>query len=245
MTYFRLRPLVAAAAIAALVATVLLGNWQTRRAEQKILIQQRIVRALNDAPVAISGRASDPASLFWHRVSAQGVWQPDDVIYLDNRPNEGRVGLYVLMPLKLADGSVLIVNRGWLPRDPTSREKIAPYATPSGPTEVVGVALADENRFLELSHPSALKMGAIWENFDFDGFSRASGLQPLRLIVREDSSPADGLVRNWPDRGGSLEGQIERHRGYAFQWYAMGVALIVLFFYYGIRNARAVRHALV
>ena len=53
------------------------------------------------------------------------------MVYLDNRPtDDGRVGFYVMMPLKLASGVVVMVNRGWLPRNFEQRTNIAAYQTP-------------------------------------------------------------------------------------------------------------------
>ena len=171
----------------------------------------------------------------------RGTWRADQVVYLDNRPNEGRVGLYVLMPLQLAGGTVVMVNRGWLPRDPLARAHIEPYQTPAGEVAVKGIAIALEPSFLNLGHHVAGRTGEIWQNFAFDEYRAASGLAPVPIIVREDQAGKDGLLRNWPDRDSTIEGQIERHHGYAFQWYAMAVALAALTLFYGIRNARRKR----
>ncbi len=236
-----MRPVIVAAALVGLIATLMLGNWQRHKAERRTVLQERIVLALQDAPEVLSGRVSDPARLIWHRIRAEGIWEPRAVVYLDNRPNLGRAGFYVLMPLRLADGSVLVVNRGWLPRDPMERTRIAPYQTPPGPVVVEGLVLADEDRFLELAPAGELKTGTIWENFDYAAFARASGFAPLACIVREDSAATDGLLRSWPDRGNVFEKQIERNRGYAFQWYAMSAAILALSLFYGFRNARSAR----
>ncbi len=236
-----MRPLVALLALLGIVATALLGNWQRHKAAHRLELQERIEAALKDAPIALGDRVADVASLEWRRVKAQGVWQPQDVIYLDNRPSQGRVGFYVLMPLRLTSGEMLIVNRGWLPRDPAQRDHIAPYETPAGAVEVVGVLHANEDRFLELARAPAPKTGTIWENFDFDAFAKASGSIALPCIVRQDAAAADGLDRSWPDRGSAFERQIERNRGYAFQWYAMCAAIVALSLFYGFRNARHTR----
>jgi cytochrome oxidase assembly protein ShyY1 len=217
---------------------LLLGNWQRHKADTRIRLQQSVIAALKDPPIDLGREASDATLLVGRRVKAEGQWLSDDVVYLDNRPNQGQPGLYVLMPLRLSDDRVLIVNRGWIARDPQKRDRIGPYQTPQGRVGVVGLVIADESRFLELGAEPTRRPGTIWQNFDFAAFAKATGLVPLPIIVRADSPPGDGLAREWPDRGGVLSSQIARNEGYAFQWYAMSVGIIVLSLYYGIRNAR-------
>jgi cytochrome oxidase assembly protein ShyY1 len=48
----------------------------------------------------------------------------------------------------------------------------------------------------------------------------------------------DGLSRAWPDRGAVLQGEINRHYGYTFQWYSMALAIALLLVYYGLKQRR-------
>ncbi len=223
-------------AILVMAGTIRLGIWQTHRAEEKIAVQQHLLSAESGVALPIEGQAPDPLQLVWHRVAITGNWLGDDVVYLDNRPmDDGRVGFYVIMPLKLASGVVVLVNRGWLPRDASQRTRIAPFETPSGPVDVEGVALPDEAHFLDLGNATPA-VRTIWENFNFDNYLRASGLSPLHLVVRQDNRTLDGLARDWPDRGAVLQGEINTHYGYTFQWYAMAFAVFALLVYYGFKQ---------
>jgi len=184
----------------------------------------------------IDGAHPQAESLVWHRVAVSGSWIPGDVVYLDNRPtDDGRVGFYVVMPLQLASGVVVLVNRGWLPRDANARTRIAPYETAAGPVDIEGVALPDEAHFIDLGNASP-PVNSIWENFNFDKYLRASGLHPLHLVIRQDNQVLDGLSRTWPDRGAVLQGEINRHYGYTFQWYAMALAIGLLVVIYGFKR---------
>ena len=228
-------------------ATSALGFWQLRRAAEKERLQQGIdaaARAVPTIPDAQSLR--DPMTLIQHHLRLQGRWLPDDVVYLDNRPQAGQAGLYVLMPLRIERPIAVdvIVNRGWIPRNGIDRARIAPYLTPGGTVDVTGVVLADEPRLLELSNADRSLKG-IWQNFDYDAYARVSGKAVLPLIVRQDRAieDADGLSRDWPDRGGVLQSQIDRHHGYAFQWFALASTLAVLLLLQvtrTIRNGRTV-----
>ncbi len=213
----------------------MLGNWQMRRADEKMALQQRVAAALSAPAQVLDARPVDAASLVWHQLRMHGRWLREDAIYLDNRPFEGRPGLYVLMPLQLADGTVVLCNRGWLAHDVRQRALIGNYETPSGQIEVEGVAIPDEQRFLELGKKAPGQLGAIWQNFDFAQYQQVSGFTLAPMIVRVDGGPDDGLIRSWPDRGAPFEARIARNHGYAVQWYAMACALLA---FYGIRHVR-------
>ena len=238
MLHFRLRPVVLVAAIVGVVITALLGNWQTRRAEQRTALQAQIEHAMQGSPRSWTGSPPPLSDLLWHRLSLHGTWLENNVVYLDNRPYQGRVGYYVIMPLRLDGGTIVLVNRGWLVRNFENRTQIEPYRTAPGEVGVTGLALPGEARFMQLGHGAALKTNTIWENLDFDAYAKATGTSPLRFVLRQDSIASDGLIRDWPDRGAVLESQINRNRGYAFQWYALAVLIIVLCLIYGIRNGR-------
>jgi surfeit locus 1 family protein len=225
----------AVAGMFAIWATCSLGFWQLRRAAGKELLQQQIDVAANALPSSPDARSLQrPESLIHRHIRFEGRWVADHVVYLDNRPQAGQAGFYVLMGLKIERPAAVevIVNRGWVARDANDRTRIAPYRTADGIVDVTGVALEDEPRLLELAKPSAWPLKGIWQNFDFDAFARASGQSPLRVIVRQDrSADEDGLSREWPDRGGALQSQIDRHHGYAFQWFALAATLAALLIY--------------
>jgi surfeit locus 1 family protein len=224
-------------AVLAIALAVSLGRWQTRRADSNIALQERLLNAQSGIAQPMDVAAPDPATLIWHRVAISGTWMPADVVYLDNRPEGDRVGFYVIMPIKLASGAIVLVNRGWLPRDAHDRTLIPRYDTPDGTVDVTGVAMPDEARFLDLGSVTP-KLGAVWENFSYDNFHAASGLSPVRIVVRQDNRTLDGLSREWPDRGAILQGEIDRHHGYVFQWYAMAAAIAGLLVYWGIKRGR-------
>ncbi len=236
-------------------ATSALGFWQLRRAAAKEVLQQEIDVAARAIPVAPDAQAlRDPAGLVHRHLRLQGRWLPDRAVYLDNRPRAGQAGFYVLMPLRVDEPIVgdVIVNRGWTPRNMNDRTRISPFRTPVDTVTVTGVALAEEPRLLELAQPVDRRLGGVWQNFDFDAYAKASGEAPLNFVLRQDedagvdaapSSSTDGLLRDWPDRGGVLQSQIDRHHGYAFQWFALAATLAALLLYQVFRvfrNARPV-----
>lgn len=248
------------AAAAGIWLTSSLGFWQLRRAAEKEALQAATDAAARAAPVAPSAEdLRDPSRLLHRHIFFQGRWIGDRAVYLDNRPHAGQAGFYVLMPLRIETpiATQVIVNRGWTPRNPEDRSRIGRYDTAPGAVTVQGIVLSDEQRFMELAAPQDRQLNAIWQNFDFDAYARANGEAVARMIVREDAGPSsaaagpaaaasgDGLMRDWPDRGAVLQGQIDRHYGYAFQWFALAatLALLLLFqVYRWIRHVRTIAH---
>ncbi|GHJ45515.1 SURF1-like protein [Catellatospora sp. TT07R-123] len=132
------------AALLASFVMVLLGRWQWSRYELRSAINDRIDASTVVAPVPVRdvlgapGTAPD-ADHAWTRVTATGQYDPSQEILLRNRTVEGEVGYEVLTPLRLPDGTALLVDRGWVKPNPHGID-IAPDvpAAPAGTVTVVG-----------------------------------------------------------------------------------------------------------
>ena len=145
------------------------------------------------------------------------------------------------MALRLDDGSRVVVDRGWAPRDPADRARVPALPTPGGRTTIEGLALERPGRLLELGSAPATEqqLPALWQNFDYERFERAVGAPVARVIVQQTSALDDGLVREMP----RFDAGVERHRGYAVQWYALAVLAASLTAVFGWRAARVVEVA--
>ncbi len=228
---FKTIPFVATVLLVAL--GIALGQWQTRRALGKEVLQARLAAA-NAAPPLQPGAASVPlAQAEYRKVAVRGTFVAGWPVYLDNRPQAGRAGLYLLMPLRI-DGSDMhvLVLRGWLPRDAADRQRIAPYPTPAGSVAIEGIARRDPGHVLQLGADPALKPGAIVSNAGVAQVAAATGLR-FQPFVLEQVSP-DGsegtLVRDWPAPALG----VDKHRGYAFQWYALALMAFLFFVITGL-----------
>ncbi len=218
---------VVVAAAAGIAATVSLGNWQSRRAEQKLALQAQRNAAERAAPVEVS--AFDLAELPRRvplRIRLRGRFEHDRTVWLDNRMMGGRAGFVVVTPLRLEGTDMaILVMRGFAARDPADRQRLPVIGTPDGDVIVEGLALAEPPRLLELgAAPPPGALPAIWQNLDYARFEQASGLRVARVVVQQRSDSADGLVRHWPQPSAG----VEKHRGYALQWYALAALLAVL-----------------
>lgn len=243
MRLSRPNPWLLLAALAVALLTARLGWWQLDRAAQKTTVQRNLDERRALPPLAAEALPSagtlEPV-LRDRRAQLQGVWRADEVIYLDNRPMAGRTGFYVVMPLQLDDGSAVLVQRGWLPRDLLDRTRIVPYQTPQGRANVAGRIAPALPRLYEFESASS---GSIRQNLDLDAFAheRRLRLRPWVLIEDEATPPAaDGLLRQWPAPASG----VHTHYGYAFQWFALCALTLFLYVWFQfIRPARRERPA--
>ncbi|MGL1833110.1 SURF1 family protein [Rhodocyclaceae bacterium SMB388] len=223
MTVTRLHPVPVLAGLIVIVGTTLLGNWQMQRAAEKQDIQARIDAGLRAEPVPVD-TLGVPAE--WQNVSLTGNWRAEGTIYLDNRVYDGRAGYHVLTPLQLANAQGwVLVNRGWVFAGP-DRATLPPVPTALGPTTVIGQVREPESAPFTLATEAG--QGALWQYIDVARYRDWSGLAVRDWIVQQTSSSDDGLVRDWPRPDAGMD----RHRGYALQWYSFaGIALALTGFY--------------
>ncbi|MES2537773.1 MAG: SURF1 family protein [Pseudomonadota bacterium] len=228
---FRWIPFIATLVVVAI--GVSLGQWQTRRAAEKQAIETRLIARENAAPIRLAGASATVEELEFRRIIVRGEFVRDWPVYLDNRPYKGLAGFYLLMPLKIAGtGTHVLVNRGWLPRDPLDRAKLPSIATPAGMVDIEGIVRRNSGNVLQLGKAESLRPGAIVQNADLAGFAQASSLALQPFIIEQLGNTQDGLVRDWPRPSTG----IDKHLGYAFQWYALAAMAFIFFVVTGFRR---------
>jgi surfeit locus 1 family protein len=247
---FRFRTIPFLATLVLVAIGILLGNWQARRAAEKTVLQARLAQRAAAPPLVLGAAPQDPAAIEFRRVVVTGSFVPGWPVFLDNRPLDGRSGSVLLMPFTITGSQRhVLVARGWLPRDPaggmrppkvdtpgvgTPGVATPGVATPGGTVTLHGIAVRRPARLMQLGTAPALRPGAVVQNLEVDAFARASGLdmQPFLLEQTGPSLPGEALVRKWPAPGVD----VDRHKGYAFQWYALAVLAFLFFVTTGWRS---------
>jgi len=206
---FRPRAWALAAAVAAFVAFVALGNWQARRADEK--------------------RAA-AAEIEKKRVSLRGVYRPELTVLLDNKVRNHRAGYEVVTPLRL-DGEHVLVSRGWIEAGRT-REALPEVRTPAGEVRVEGIALERLPRVLHMDKAESAK---VRQSLDIGEFAAQTGLRLRPYFLEQHSAADDGLVRDWPrpDAG------VATHESYSLQWYSFAALTVALFIVLSFRRVAA------
>ncbi len=226
---FRWSFLPALAAIVSIVVTIVLGNWQSGRAQSKAQLQQRIEQAMGEEPIVLDPALKSADSIAYHRIQTQGRLLTTHTIFLDNRVRKGVAGYEVITPLALTGEKAVAINRGWMAA-PLDRSILPNVDTPLDVVKVIGVALPPSTRFVELSRDTIA--GRVWQNLDLDRYARHTGLELVPAVIQLHSDVSDGLGRQWPrpDLG------VDRHRAYALQWYAMSAAIFLLYLFLNVRR---------
>ena len=214
-------PLPTLAAVAVLLLTLSLGNWQLRRADEKREIQQNAARAARESPIGIPSTPLDPGAFDGRRVEVRGHFVPDRTIFIDNRTHKGVAGFHVATPVRIEGSELhLLVLRGWVARDPRDRGRLPEIPTPDASVTIEGQAAASIAQALELrAAPVPGPADRVWQNLSLERFERWSGLRLQPLLVRQFDTPAttDGLVRDWAE----ARVDVDKHLGYAFQWFSL------------------------
>jgi surfeit locus 1 family protein len=232
--------LIAAFSMSAL--TLSLGFWQLHRAEFKEaeFAKQQAQAAL--PPVTnndlIQGMNEDQG--LQRQVHAEGEWLAQWTVFLDNRTMQGQPGFWVLTPLKLKSGDVILVQRGWAPRDRTLSDKLPPVQTPAGQISLQGRWVQPPSRMIELAPSSgqasdSKAFQSLRQNLTIQEFEKDTGLRVLATVM-ETAPPSDGLLRNWPT---ILSGS-DKNRAYALQWFVLAALSAGLFLWFQI--IQKIRH---
>jgi surfeit locus 1 family protein len=230
---FRWIPFIAAAVAVAL--GVSLGQWQTRRAAEKEQLERKLSERQAAPSLIIGTQLQGVDDVEYRRVRVAGEFVRDWQVYLENRPYQGVPGFYVMTPLKIAGSHHhVLVARGWVRRDFADRTKLPPLVTPAGTIEIEGVAKRNPGHVLQLGTPEPLRPNAIVQNIDIAEFAQASKLAMQPFVIEQLTDTQDQLVRDWPHPSAG----VDKHRGYAFQWYALAATAFVFFIVTGFRSGK-------
>ena len=217
------------AAAVGVAATLALGFWQWGRAQQKLDLQAAIEARGRSEPVSVAQLVApdaDRAALLHRPVVLRGQWVPERTLFLDNRQMAGRQGFYVVTPLKLAGSdAVVLVQRGWAPRNFTRREQLPPVQTPAGEVEVRGRLAPPPAQLYAVDQD---ERGAIRQNLDLGRFRLETGLPLLALSVQQAGPAGEGLRREWPAVGSGAD----KNYGYAFQWWSLAAVIAILYVWF-------------
>lgn len=232
------RWVVLAAAVLGMLLTARLGWWQLSRAAEK-QARQATLQARAGAPAldaaALARDAAAAPSQHYRRVRLQGRWIAGRTVFLDNRPMQGRTGFYVVTPLALGDGAEsVLVQRGWVPRDPADRTRLPTLPQTAGIVEVEGLIAPPPGRLYELG---ADARGPIRQNLDPEDYALETGLQLLPVSVLQVDVPGrsdDSLQRDWPPPAVD----VHKHYGYAFQWFALAALIMGLYVWFQLVRPR-------
>jgi len=199
----------------------LLAMWQLARRDEARAEIDRVETNWESTPRPIEDvlpalDSFDPDQK-WIPVVLNGEYLSDEQVLARGRPRDGNPGFEVLVPFRLDDGTVFIVDRGWLPVGNTGDTPESVPAAPGGPVTVVARLKAGEPVVAGRSAPegqiATVHLPDLAERVGEPMYTGAYG-----LVASEDPAPATAplqQVKPVPDEG--------PHLSYAFQWFVFGI----------------------
>lgn len=203
------------------IACVFLARWQLDRRAEAVAEIVRVdtnwdstPRALRDVLPTLTAYATNDE---WIPVSVSGHYLIDDQVLARGRPLNGDAGFEVLVPFLTDDGTVFIVDRGWLPTGNSQDTPDSVPAAPTGEVSVVARLKASEPTVLGRSAPAGqiatIHLPDLAQRVAQPTYTGAYG-----VLDSETPAPAtrpEALEKPVADEG--------PHLSYAFQWVAFGI----------------------
>ncbi len=218
-----------------------LGTWQLQRMAWKEALIARIEARAYGEPGAITPESA------WGSWQAEGdefrrVRVTGTFLHEHEAPVHGLApaergapaqGFYLFTPLRLGDGAVVFVNRGFVPTE-LRNASTRPLSRPEGEVTVTGLVRAPEER--GWFHPDDAPQENRWFTRDHRAVASARGLDRVApFYVEADAAPNPG---GWP-RGGQTRLTLpNNHLQYALTWYGIAATLIGVFAAFAWRRIR-------
>ncbi len=191
---------------------VSLGVWQVQRLAWKQAILAEIDARLAAAPVPLP-QDPDPARDRYLRVRADGAIEPGELDVFTAAPGGG-AGYRIIVPLRLADGRRILLDRGIVPADAKDA------ARRTGPIAVEGSLVWPEETDRFTSPPDREKN--IWFARDVPPMAEALGTLPVMLVTAASDDPAGPVPMpvtvNIPNN----------HLQYAVTWFGLAAVWVLM-----------------
>jgi cytochrome oxidase assembly protein ShyY1 len=210
-----------ALAVAFAVGCGLLSWWQFSRRTETVEANA-LITANAAAPAApltelLPSRGSYRAALQWRTVTVEGVYLPEDQLLVRNRVSpDGDPGFEVLTPFRLADGTVFVLDRGWVPIGTKQDKPDVVPAAPEGTVVVEASLQADEGPFAGRTAPAgeipSVDLATVAQQVGLPTYTGAYGQ------VRSESPAAATAPRRIEPRAADTGVDEGTHLSYAIQW---------------------------
>lgn len=207
-----------------------LGCWQWHRAIEKQNMLLAYHAEANEKPVRWDAHLLKPSQ--YKRIEVQGRYG-DPIFLLDNQYHEHQWGRHVLSPFWLDKEAVVMVDRGWI-KGEVGGQGLPQVNTPSG-TKILKGSVYYPRKNTWVGEENEIQPGAkmlVLEQFDGAYLSKILHQTVKPFIIRLAPEEPFGFVREWT----VVSMPPERHKAYAFQWFALAILLAVLGVIHGVKK---------
>ncbi|KAF1047808.1 SURF1 family protein [Xylophilus sp.] len=218
------RLLIGGTALLLVVVFVALGSWQLQRRSWKLELIARVTERVTappaDIPPPSQWKDVNAGRDEYRRVRIIGRFLNDRETFVQATTELG-AGFWVLTPMVRADGTTVLVNRGFVPPERRAQDN-REAAPPQGETTVTGLLRLSEPHggFLRKNSPEENR----WHSRDVPAIAAARGLRNVAPFFIDAQWP-DGQPRTaqWPVPGLTVLSFYNNHLAYAATWFGLAL----------------------
>jgi len=238
--HFKARMLPTLVVVLVLPLLLYLGLWQLDRYDIKRGMVQEQADNRNKSVVEISTKAQIEGLGRGREVSLTGEFDLQRSVLLINRKNAGRPGFEIFTPFMIDGGDSVLVNRGWV-ADRTGQNFIPELPGTAGKLRLTGLVDTPPSIGIKLGTPQVGDLG--WPRkvlyMEMAWLGKELELELPKYTVLQVSPDEPAYTRNWEDHFNNPGGiPAERHMSYAVQWFALALALLVI---YAVVNTKKIK----
>ncbi len=236
-----LLPIMLIVAICMVLGMLRLGVWQLGRADEKqAILDQVLERAAAPALTPAALLRNTPmqrwvGDLRFQAVTVQGQYLADQSILIDNQVLNKQGGYQLITPMQISDAEqIIMISRGWLAAGAT-RQDLPDFDTPNGLVTITGRLNLPPAQPPLWKEGFDVNEGTVWQYLPIDQYAMQINASVLPLVVElaPENAGSEGLKVHWQTINDTW---VAKHKGYAFQWFAMAVAFFVVCLVLLVRN---------
>lgn len=212
---------------------VKLGFWQSDRALQKEQRIETIAQLSKTQALSLEKVLSETNEINDLPITMNGEFDNEILFLLDNQTNKGQLGYRVYQVFISGEHDVL-VNLGWI-LGSISRQEMPNVQTITGKYQLSGHVRKIEKGIMLMEQVLVKKEWPLRvQQIEIDKFSTLISRQLLPFVVYLDKTESVGYEKNWQP----IVMPPEKHRAYAFQWFSLALAWILLMIWASIKFSR-------
>lgn len=216
------------------ICLINLGMWQIERANEKESNALALrVQSSNELVLLPTGVPTQRLNQQW--ISLRGKFLHQYTLLLDNVVKAGRVGYEVLVPMQVeGTPEYVLVNLGWV-QAPTSRQQLPKLQQWLSTRLIRGQLYLPTLNPYVLAAPKQMGWPKRVAKISTEKIAPQIGNDLSPWVIRLSEDSAIGYDKNWR---WSNNMTAQKHRGYAFQWFALALTLLILTGYFVFRQRR-------
>ena len=214
-----------------------LGVWQLERLQWKETLIAERSAALASPPIPLPDTLEEARRLEYHPVRVAGTFLNDHELFLGASSDAGTTGFHLLTPLRLAEGRLVLVNRGWIPGELKDKSKRA-AGEPQGPVEIEGLLRVPSKGWpgwMDWALPVNDCAKNYWFWVDIQAMAACSHLAnvlPFAVDAGKATNPG-----GYPRGGVTRVALPNDHLQYAITWFVLAGVLAVIYVVHHVKRA--------